>query len=209
MSLGEQLKKIREDAGFTIKDLSDITKIQIKYLERLESEEYDKLPTPVYIRGFIQKWALVCKQNPDKFLMQFYRENKALASGLENEQLADLKLSPFVITLKHIIAGFVILVAVSLGTFFIFQQYIFQTPSKLEIFSPQEFNTISESDNILIEGRVENVQTVTINDEIIQIDDNGEFRHQQHLSPGLNTIAIKAHGSNGDIVETIRQVLKL
>ena len=63
MSLGEQLKKIREDAGLSITDLAVATKIQFKYLKHLESEEYDKLPMPVYIRGFIQKCTKVCGVN--------------------------------------------------------------------------------------------------------------------------------------------------
>ncbi len=36
MNLAERLKKAREDAGLTLKKLADLSKIQQKYLERLE-----------------------------------------------------------------------------------------------------------------------------------------------------------------------------
>lgn len=209
MTLGEQLQQIREEAGLTIEDLSSITKIQAKYLGRLEDDEHDKLPSAVYIRGFIQKWATACNQDSEKFLLQFYRENKALIVKPGEERLSNITASSFIVTPKHILLVFFSIAIAGLAGFIIYQQNIFSNIPQIEVFSPQEFNSIVELDVILIEGRVDNTDSVSVNDNQIQTTSAGEFQYEYKLSPGLNTIIIKAQSSSGKTVETIRKILKL
>jgi len=208
MSLGEQLKKIREDAGLSIRDLAVATKIQFKYLKRLESEEYDKLPIPVYVRGFIQKWTRACGVDSEKLLLQFYRENKHLINKIEDNQLSSIKAPSFIITSRHLIIVFTTLVLVVLGGYFVYNQRIFQNTPKIEIFSPKEFNVVTENDTILISGKASKVDSILINQEEIE-SQQGKFEHNYLLSPGLNTIIIKVKGGTGKTAETIRKVFKL
>ena len=56
---GPVLKKIRGLRGISLEDLSDQTKIRKTYLEYLEEENYQFLPAPVYIKGFISSMAAV------------------------------------------------------------------------------------------------------------------------------------------------------
>jgi len=58
-SLGEFLKQGREDAGLTLEDLAQRTRIRIENLEALEREDLDALPTDIYVRGFVK---LVCRE---------------------------------------------------------------------------------------------------------------------------------------------------
>ena len=209
MTLGEQLQQIREEAGLTIEDLSLVTKIQAKYLEFLEDDEYDKLPSTVYVRGFIQKWATACNQDSEKFLLQFYRENKALIEKPGEGRLSSIKTPSFIITSKHIIIFFLGAAITALAGFLVYQQNIFKNTPQIEIFSPQEFNSIIESDSVLIEGKTDNIDSLFVNGNQIQVDQTGEFKYEYELSPGLNTITIKAQSNSGRSVETIRKILKL
>ena len=208
MSLGEQLKQAREDAGLRIEDLATITKIQSKYLKRLEAEEYDKLPTPVYIRGFIQKWARVCGVDSEKLLLQFYRENKPLINRLEDRNLSYTSKARFSITSKHLIYSFIVLMLVSLGGYLAYHQISFQVTPKLHIASPRDFNSVNEDGNILIEGKADNVEKIFVNDREISSGENGSFEYNYELSSGLNAVVIKAQGSTGVEVETIRKILR-
>lgn len=54
---GEFLKKIRECKGVTIDEIMEFTKLSRKYVEALERDDLDKLPAPVYVRGFITQYA--------------------------------------------------------------------------------------------------------------------------------------------------------
>ncbi|MBN1352294.1 DUF4115 domain-containing protein [candidate division KSB1 bacterium] len=63
--LGQQLKKAREACSMTLSSLSDITKINIKFLRLIEKGDWDFLPQP-YVRAFIKTYAkevgLDCEQ---------------------------------------------------------------------------------------------------------------------------------------------------
>lgn len=54
--LGEQLKSIREAQGLFLDTISDITKIQKRYLQAIEEGDISKLPKGPYVRGFIRQY---------------------------------------------------------------------------------------------------------------------------------------------------------
>ncbi len=63
---GEFLKKVREYRCITMDELSEFTKISKTYLNCLENEEYDSLPAPPYVRGFVSQVAKSLKLPHDK-----------------------------------------------------------------------------------------------------------------------------------------------
>ncbi|MBK9070954.1 MAG: helix-turn-helix domain-containing protein [Myxococcales bacterium] len=54
---GALLKHIREAFGLTLRELSERSKIGMQYLEALEADAFDKLPAPVYVKGFLGEYA--------------------------------------------------------------------------------------------------------------------------------------------------------
>jgi cytoskeleton protein RodZ len=54
---GSLLKREREKKGLSLDQLSQITKLRKQYLEALEDEKFDNLPSPVYVKGFIRSYA--------------------------------------------------------------------------------------------------------------------------------------------------------
>ncbi len=62
---GEALRKIREYKKVSLDRLSELTKVSRTYLACLETEEVNKLPAIVYIRGFVYTYAKCLKLNPD------------------------------------------------------------------------------------------------------------------------------------------------
>lgn len=55
-SPGEYLKRERELRDISLEDVHYSTRIQRKYLEALESDDYEKLPHPTFIKGFIKSY---------------------------------------------------------------------------------------------------------------------------------------------------------
>ena len=51
---GRALKAAREAVGYDIHDLSDTTKVQTRYIEALEAENWPKVPSGVIGRGFVR-----------------------------------------------------------------------------------------------------------------------------------------------------------
>jgi cytoskeleton protein RodZ len=56
-SFGEQLRLAREARGITLRHISDQTRISIRYLEAIESDDYKRLPGGIFNRSFIKSYA--------------------------------------------------------------------------------------------------------------------------------------------------------
>lgn len=54
---GENLRREREMRGITLQEISDTTKISVRFLEALETEEFPKLPGGIFTRSFIRAYA--------------------------------------------------------------------------------------------------------------------------------------------------------
>src|SRR5262245_61095185 len=54
---GERLQRARIDAGLSLPELADRTKIQGWILESIERNEYERLPRGPFIRGFLRAFA--------------------------------------------------------------------------------------------------------------------------------------------------------
>lgn len=55
--LGDVLKNAREDKGLSLDEVALETKIQKRYLEDLEKEDFEDMPGKVYERGFLRTYA--------------------------------------------------------------------------------------------------------------------------------------------------------
>ena len=56
-SFGEQLRLAREARGVTLRQISDQTRISIRYLEAIEADDYKRLPGGIFNRSFIKAYA--------------------------------------------------------------------------------------------------------------------------------------------------------
>lgn len=79
--IGQKLRSKRESLGMTLIDLEKKVKIQKKYIEMIEKNEFDRLPNPDYTRGFIEKYARAVNLNSSDLLT------------LHEEELPDRKMS--------------------------------------------------------------------------------------------------------------------
>lgn len=66
--IGEQLKSARLVKHLTLDDIQDITKIQVKYLEAIETNNLSVLPGDFYVRAFIRQYAMAVNLNPEEVL---------------------------------------------------------------------------------------------------------------------------------------------
>ncbi|WP_236682926.1 helix-turn-helix domain-containing protein [Streptococcus sp. X13SY08] len=56
-SIGEVLKTARESQGLSLDQLQRMTKIQVKYLQALEYNDFEFIPDQAYTRSFLQRYA--------------------------------------------------------------------------------------------------------------------------------------------------------
>ncbi|AQR53667.1 transcriptional regulator [Lactobacillus delbrueckii subsp. bulgaricus] len=74
LGIGEQLRKAREAKGLSISDIEKATKIQSRYLEAIENNDFDKLPGDFYVRAFIRQYAQIVGLDGKELLSQYQGE---------------------------------------------------------------------------------------------------------------------------------------
>ena len=65
------LAKIRERKGITLEQIADTTKISIRFLRAIESEEFDQLPGGIFNTSYLRQYALVVGYE-ESSLLTFY-----------------------------------------------------------------------------------------------------------------------------------------
>ncbi len=57
MSIGEFLRGAREQRGETLADVAHALKLSVRQVDALEREDFDSLPGPAFVRGFLRNYA--------------------------------------------------------------------------------------------------------------------------------------------------------
>lgn len=84
---GEILKKRREELGRDLRDISNILKINCDYLRHIEDDAFDKLPEPVYVKGYIREYAEFLNIDAEDVLKAYTEQVPAPAA--ENEAVLE------------------------------------------------------------------------------------------------------------------------
>lgn len=73
LSLGRYLQYLRVKRGLGLDEVSRRTHISRQNLIYIEEEDYDSLPAPVYVKGFLRTYAQLLRINPER-VIQYYTE---------------------------------------------------------------------------------------------------------------------------------------
>ncbi len=65
---GEKLRAAREMKAWSLNDVEEKTKIRARYLEALETEQYEIIPGIAYVKGFLQTYAKHLELDPGEIL---------------------------------------------------------------------------------------------------------------------------------------------
>lgn len=186
-TIGEVLSATRKDHGLTPQQLSAMTKIDIRYVEAIEANDFKNLPSATFTKGFVRNLAISLGKDPDEWVALLRRDyqttSPANASPIRRTRrfsFGSLLQSQTVL----LVLGVLVFV-VYLG----FQYRAVITPPPLELTSPaKDAVTVSP---VTLEGKTASGTTVVINDDLkIVPDSSGRFQTKLNLSPGTNEIKI-------------------
>jgi hypothetical protein len=69
--LGHILREARETKGYTLREVQDKTRINSRFLEALEMGDFDRLPTPTHVRGFLRNYSRFLGLDPEPLLERY------------------------------------------------------------------------------------------------------------------------------------------
>jgi transcriptional regulator with XRE-family HTH domain len=73
-SLGQELRRERELRAVTLKEIANLTKISLRYLQALEEDRLDILPGPFFVKGVIRAFAKAIGADEDYFLNKYHAD---------------------------------------------------------------------------------------------------------------------------------------
>jgi cytoskeletal protein RodZ len=70
-SVGEHLRKLREEKRMSLAEVSRTTRVPIASVERIEADRFDELPGEVFVRGFLRAYAKALAVPVDDVLARY------------------------------------------------------------------------------------------------------------------------------------------
>jgi cytoskeletal protein RodZ len=158
---GVDLKAARENAGLTLKNMFERTRISVVNLEAIENGDFHLLPVPIYTRNFIKTYAealnidgaLILKSYEDYLHSLRIREKEAIQKDAKEKETILSRVAPYRSYLW--VAGFVITfaaIALFVSIYYNPEPDLLQTGSQIaseaeESQTPSEEATPSQADD--------------------------------------------------------------
>lgn len=205
-SVGEKLKALREKMDIDLESLAKKTKIRAVYLQRLEVNDYEKLPAEIYIEGFIKKYSQALDIDSRPFVEEYKNEQKKIKKIIQQD-LPSLKTPKFILTPKTISQSLIFSAILVISGYFFYQINFLLKPPKLILLSPKT-DMIIKDDKIQFIGQVGPDVYLTINNQEVYIDKEGNFKEELILKNGLNFIELIAKNRFDKSASIIRKIIK-
>lgn len=204
LSVGELLKKTRENKNLTLKQVEKELRVRSKFLNAIENNNWLQFSSQIYIGGIIKNYARLLNLNEDKILAFFRREYEKKDDDRFKRKYTSKYLTP--VTKKYLSRGIILLCIFFFG-YFIFQLKLFLTPPTLTIIEPKNY-IVGRTDRVKIIAKTEKEATIFIFGERIYQNRDGIFEYTLPLEIGLNNFKIELIGANGQKTNINKQFIR-
>lgn len=187
-TVGEIIRSERIKKDLSLERLSSLTKIDIKYLENLEKDNYHLLPSETFIKGFIRNIAHRLDRDPEGLIAIFRRDYKQNEKKPISKSLTPTrkKLGLETTYLFPIIFGLIIFLG-----YLVFQFRVILTPPSLELLKPEQNSVIVSP--FEVEGKTSVDAQVALGEDVkLRPDENGFFSAKLSLPIGETTLQVTA-----------------
>ncbi|KKT73203.1 MAG: Transcriptional regulator, XRE family [Candidatus Collierbacteria bacterium GW2011_GWB1_44_6] len=185
-TVGQIIRTARQKRGLSIDQLSSLTKIDGKYINALEQDNYSSLPSETFAKGFIRNLSLRLDLNPSELVAIFRRDFKHPEQKVPSKRHQRFVLQGITSQILPFALG-----CVAFIVYLIFQFRAIVVPPKLTISQPGDGSVLVSP--VEISGDTAVDALVYINEEIkVKPDSSGHFFTRINLPVGETEIGIKA-----------------
>jgi cytoskeleton protein RodZ len=205
-TVGEMLKTAREKKQLTLPDISQQTRIAVKYLVAIENNNFAQLPPATFTKGFMQNYARLVNLDPKNVLAVFRRDfdqderGRIVPRGLSEPVRSPINwFTPTTTTIALSVAFAVLIIG-----FFIRQLIDFNAAPSLEITEPSEQAQVQSP--VTVTGKTHSQASVTINNQPVTVQEDGSFTTQLSFTEGEHTLVVTST-SRGGQTKTVQRVI--
>lgn len=208
-NFSEIFKEKRQSKNLSLEKLSEITKIQLYYLEALETGHFEKLPSSIYRNGILKRISKFLEIDENKIAETYgysagsVHDNVLFQSGVRS---INKRKSYFILTPNKLMIFFGGFLLMLFSGYFWYQFNFLVGPPSIAV-EPGK-NLITKDENILVSGKTDGGINLTINSENVYVAPNGDFKKDIKLAAGINIIEIKAVNNFGKEKKIIRQIFR-
>ncbi|HRN70667.1 MAG TPA: helix-turn-helix domain-containing protein [Candidatus Woesebacteria bacterium] len=192
-TVGDLLQKARTEKELTLQQVEKKTRIRVKYLEAIETNNWKVFPSKVYITGVIRSYALFLDVEPAKALAYFRRDYEKKEVVKFRKHLPSLQLLP---ETKKILIGVLTVIFLFFIAYFGYQLHLYLSPPSVEIISPDK-TVFRNTPKLTIVGKTDDEATINIFGDTYFPDDEGIFKYELPLKKGKNPVTFEVTGANG------------
>ena len=201
-SIGQILHDARIAKNISIKKLEDVTKIKASFIESIEKEKWNSLPTFSIILGFVKTLSSALNVDPKMSVAILKRDYPPKKLNINPKPDVSSK---FVWQPKFTFAiGIGVVIFIILG-YLGFQYKNFVSPPHLSVDSPKE-NQVISGDSVLVFGTTDQDVKITVDNQPVLVGDDGKFSTSIGITEMTNEIDIIATSRSGKINEVKRKI---
>ena len=120
--LGSKLKQAREARQLTLREIEWATKIRAEFLQALENEEFDLLPSATHVRGFIRSYARYLGVDSDPLVEEFNNAGEAATEIVSTRRSVGIQRRGFGLT-PGMIVGTALIILIGIFGFYLKHQF--------------------------------------------------------------------------------------
>ena len=210
--LGEALRQQREHMGVTMQQAAEDTRIREKFLQAIESGDYQSLPGSVYTKGFLRNYAQYLNLDPEEMLALYTGERGSADPARTFAPMRPLVKRSFIFT-PTVLVPVVVLAGIVLFLGYIYYQFTnFAVAPRVDITDPPG-DAVSQVAEYTVKGTTnpEGRITVRVSPGLETINDvrpaaDGTFSVRVPLKPGPNHVEVQVLDPAGKLAQASRTI---
>lgn len=173
--------------GMTVEKLAQLTGVSDRFLESIVDENFKELPSSPYVHGYILKIAEALNLNGEELWKEYFEKNENIKRSGSADALPGNRFLVKHIN-KNIVLGIVVGMIAIIFVFWRIQSRVGEPSLSLSDFKDE---MIVEETVFDIKGKIDPRDQLTLNEEILYPDVDGNFEKKISLEPGFNTLTFK------------------
>ena len=210
--LGDALRLQREAMGVTMVQAAEDTRIRQKFLQAIESGDYQSLPGTVYTKGFLRSYAEYLNLEPEEMLALYTGERGGTEPARTFAPMKPLVKRSFIFT-PTVLGPVAVLAGILLFVGYVYYQFTnFAVAPHVDITDPPG-DAVSQVAEYTIKGKTnpDGRITVRVSPGLDTINDvrparDGTFAVTVPLKPGPNHVEIQVLDPAGKLAQASRTI---
>lgn len=200
--LSELLKEYADSRNMNTAKLSELSGVPERYICALTGGEFASLPPSPYVRGYLFKMAGALETRGEELWQSYKRETSPQSSGPLDRMPSNRFIIQSLSKKWVAVAGAVLLI----GTYLTLQLPAILGEPALQLSNYGEDKTYNVAASLLVlNGSIKPGDKLTLNNEAVYADAQGNFEKEVMLQKGLNTVELKVSRFLGREKKVVRQ----